>query len=480
MKRTLATILLSVAAGAGAAQATDLLSAEPAATNPTEAAQPSPSATHSLRGYSPSQSLAPLVKELQPAVVNIQVRQKVAQRSVPMHPFFSPHWGMPDNSGGTEYRVKTGQGSGFLISADGYLLTNNHVVANADEVLVKLADDTEHIGTVVGTDNRIDIALVKIDSSEPLPYVEVGASAPMEVGDWVVAIGNPFGLSHTVTAGIVSAKGRVIGAGPYDDFIQTDASINPGNSGGPLFNLDGEVIGINTAINAAGQGIGFAVPTDMVSPFLDDLKSNGKISRGWLGISLQNLDTALSQSMGLDSSEGVLVAEVHAGHPGEAAGLKSGDVILEFDGQTVKSTTELIRTVGRRPAGASVNVQIKRNGQDKTLSVDLGERPSEDALRPASYRPPARSQAPSNPGRAGKLGIRTGDEDGKPGVSIVGLQPDTPAHRRLRTQDRILKVNGIDIHNTQDLERALSRDGEHAIFVIRRVRNVMWVAVPLN
>jgi serine protease Do len=474
MKRTLATILVSFAAGAGAAQATDMLSPDPADISPAVQTQMVPGPDHGLRGFRPTQSLAPLIKKLQPAVVNLQVKQRVAQQSVPMHPFF----GAPRSQGNSQYRVQTGQGSGFLISADGYLLTNNHVVANSQEVRVRLADDREYMGTVVGTDSRIDVALVKIDAKEALPFVQLGASEKMLVGDWVVAIGNPFGLTHTVTAGIVSAKGRVIGAGPYDDFIQTDASINPGNSGGPLFNLRGEVIGINTAINAAGQGIGFAVPLDMVSPFLGDLKTQGKISRGWLGISLQDLDKDLAQSMGVQAETGVLVAAVQPGQPGAMAGLLPGDVIVRFGGELVGSSAALIRMVGRHPAGEKIEVRVTRKGEPTTLAVKLGERPSEEEVRQASYRPRP-PQTPSQD-RTGTLGITLGSADGGPGVTVQKLQPGTPAFGRVMPQDRILKVNGKTISSAAAFERALRAGGEHAILVIRRGSNQVWVAVPLG
>ena len=478
MKRTLATIALSFAAGAGVAQATDLLQPDRAAVSPMVDQQMVPAPDHSLQGFRPAQSLAPLVEKLQPAVVNIQVEQRVEQRTVPMHPFFSPFLDAPERQSRPQYRVQTGQGSGFLISADGFLLTNNHVVAHAQKVRVLLANEQEYVGTVVGTDSRIDVALVKIEADEPLPFVQLGVSDTMLVGDWVIAIGNPFGLTHTVTAGIVSAKGRVIGAGPYDDFIQTDASINPGNSGGPLFNLKGEVIGINTAINASGQGIGFAVPMDMVSPFLGDLKTKGRISRGWLGISLQNLDSGLAASLGVDEDAGVLVAEVHEGQPGAKAGLEQGDVISNFGGEQVNTSTALIRAVGRHPAGEKVEVRFTRKGKTRTLAVQLGERPSEEAVRHASFQP--RSGAAPETSRAGKLGILPGQPDGRPGVVVRALKTDTPAHGRLMNGDRILKVNGQNIRTPAELEQALAKAGEHAIFVVYRSGSQLWVAVPLH
>jgi serine protease Do len=473
MKRTLATVFASFLAGAGAAQATGMLAPDAPPVVPTAQTQLLPAPAHPPGDFSPSRSLAPLVKQLQPAVVNIQVKQRQAQ-SAPMTPFFSPFFGGQMPQGQAQGRVKTGQGSGFLISEDGYLLTNHHVVAHAEEVLVKLADDQEYVGTVVGKDSRIDIALVKIEAEGPLPYVALGDSQAMEVGDWVVAIGNPFGLTHTVTAGIVSAKGRVIGAGPYDDFIQTDASINPGNSGGPLFNLKGEVIGINTAINAAGQGIGFAVPSDMFSPFLDDLKTEGRISRGWLGIGLQNMDEALADSLGVDG--GVLVSEVYANQPAAEAGLQSGDVITKLDGEAVPSNTALIRMIGKHPAGEKLKMRITRQGKAKTLTVELGERPGEQALRRASFQPSA--PRPGAAGVSAKLGFTVGLDDDTPGVVVRRVKPGHPAQGRLRVGDRILKLNGLSVRTRDDLEAAMKQSEDSAIFVIKRRGATVWVAVP--
>ena len=257
--------------------------------------------------YNPVHSLAPLVERVQMAVVNIDVEQKVEVPTMSFQSPFGPFFGNPhgmgqeegddgDSDGDHHYRTQEGAGSGFIISADGYILTNNHVVADADKVKVRLADERSFDARVIGTDERTDVAVVKIDAPVDLPFVKLGSSDALRVGDWVVAIGNPYGLAHTVTAGIVSAKGRAIGAGPYDDFIQTDASINPGNSGGPLFNLAGEVVGINSAIVKSANSIGFAIPADMVKPILEDLKSTGHVARGWMGMGLQELDPDMARA----------------------------------------------------------------------------------------------------------------------------------------------------------------------------------------
>ncbi len=471
--------LVALFTGAGAAKATDLLALAPKEGAPAQEVTSQPSSRPDLDNFNPHRSLAPLVKQLQPAVVNIYVKQKVRQKMMPMHPFFSPFFDLPEGmQQQPEYRVKTGQGSGFLISEDGYLITNNHVVADADEVMVKLSDDTEFEGKVVGTDSRVDIALVKITSDKALPFVHLGQSNALEVGDWVVAIGNPFGLSHTVTAGIVSAKGRVIGAGPYDDFIQTDASINPGNSGGPLFDLYGNVVGINTAINASGQGIGFAVPIDMVSPFLDALKTDGHISRGWLGISLQTLDKDLAASMGVEQGTGVLVAEVHKGQPAAKAGLLPGDLIIRFGDADVSDSQALIRAVGRMPAGDKVAVQVQRAGKLHELKVALGERPSEEEIRTARFQTQPKSSRP-DASAANRLGISV--QRGSKGELVVSaVTDDRPADGRLRPGDQILEANGHPVQSAADLEKALRANKQHAVLVVRRGNARLYVAMPLQ
>lgn len=325
--------------------------------------------------YDPSVSLAPLVDELGPAVVHIRVAQTVEQSDIPRHmrPFIDPEQL-------EQFRMRQGEGTGFFISGDGYLLTNNHVISGADEVTVTLLDERSFPARVVGTDPNTDIALVKVESSDPLPFVQLGSSDAARVGDRVVAIGNPFGLSHTVTEGIVSAKGRVIGAGPYDDFLQTDASINPGNSGGPLFNLRGEVVGINTAINPRGQGIGFSVPIDQVRPLIEDLKDDGRVSRGWMGVGLQEIDPVLAKHLGDPDLEGTVVGQVYPGTPAANAGLEVGDIIVGLDGRSIDDSGTLVRNVGTRAPGEKVELQVLRGGESIDVKVKLGERPERNEL----------------------------------------------------------------------------------------------------
>jgi len=478
MKRsTPFAILFAFGLGATAAQATNFLAEDATGkASPIPSIKPAPQMPEG--GYNPTQSLAPLVEALQPAVVNIHVEQKVRNEMAPMMEFFSPFFGqMPQGQQMPEFRVKTGQGSGFIISADGYLLTNNHVVADADKVTVRLSDDQEYEGTVVGTDSRIDIALVKIDAQKDLPYVASGVSDGMKVGDWVVAIGNPFGLSHTVTAGIISAKGRVIGAGPYDDFIQTDASINPGNSGGPLFNLKGEVIGINTAINASGQGIGFAVPMDMISPFLNDLKSEGEIARGWLGVSVQDVDADLAAGLGIKEGSGVLLAEVHTNQPGDKAGLYPGDLVQKIDTTAITDSQALIRAIGQNRAGDTVSIDLIRNGKTKTIKAKLGKRPSEKEIRNARFEPKSLDRGPDKAPILSKLGMAvTTAPDGK--VVVSAVNDNHPATGRLKVGDRILEVNGQRIDSPTELTRALHERGKHLVLVVQRDRRRIYVALP--
>lgn len=270
--------------------------------------------------------------------------------------------------------VRRGKGTGVIISDDGFILTNNHVIAGANEVTVTLANGTKLEARIVGTDEATDVALLKVASKTKLPAATLGSSDALRVGDWVVAIGNPFGLGHTVTAGIVSAKGRIIGSGPYDDFIQTDASINPGNSGGPLFNTAGKVAGINTAIIAQAQGIGFAIPIDMVKRLLPGLRK-GKIVRGWLGVAIQNLTPDLAKALSLNGQRGALVARIEPESPAANSGLRRGDVIVKFAGEKIDGSSTLPRLVARVKPGQAVDVEVLRNGKRMSLRTTIGALP---------------------------------------------------------------------------------------------------------
>jgi serine protease Do len=324
------------------------------------------------------ESFAPLVKKHMPAVVNISTRQvvKVRQQS----PFGDPQMdeffyrffgGAPQRE-----QVRQSLGSGFIISPDGYILTNNHVVGKAQDIKVSLADGRVLDAKLVGTSPEIDVALIKVDAAG-LPSVTLGDSDALEVGDWVVAIGNPFGLSQTVTAGIVSAKGRVIGMGPYDNLIQTDAAINPGNSGGPLFNTNGEVVGINTVIIASGQNLGFAVPITMVKELLPSIREKGRPDMGWLGVTAQSLTPDIAAALGMSEPIGAIVTAVEKGSPADKAGLKRGDVIVEMDGKKILDPSELPRMVAFGHIGKTVTLKVFRQGKPLDIKALVELRPEE-------------------------------------------------------------------------------------------------------
>ena len=444
--------------------------------------------------YDPSVSLAPLVDTYGPAVVFIEVEQKVKVEAPNLGPwqyFFNgdPHGlgqQQQEEGGNERFQTRKGAGSGFFISKDGYILTNNHVVDGADEVTVHTTDEQELKAKVIGTDPRTDIALVKVEASHDMPFVKLGSSEHMRVGDWVVAIGNPFGLANSVTVGIVSAKGRVIGAGPYDDFIQTDASINPGNSGGPLFNLAGEVIGINTAINASGQGIGFAVPSDMITPVLAELKENGTVARGWIGVGLQEMDADLAEQLHVEQGNGVVVSQVFPGTPGYAAGLQAGDVVTSLDGEAVKASDQLVRSVGARRPGQTIKLGLVRDGKPMDLKVTLAERCPEEDLRNGSCGDskehhsdlPAPKEASS-----GAYGFSVRDAPqlngaGSSGIVVTEVDEDSPAADRLQPGDQILQAEGQEVQSALQLRELIKKDRDGLLLVVKRNNAQVLVAVP--
>jgi serine protease Do len=418
-----------------------------------------------MRGAPPS--FADLAERLKPAVVNIRTTKTLTSGG--MAPF-SRHFGQRgpfDQFFGDEFFKRffgdmpqrqykqRSLGSGFIISNDGYIFTNFHVVEKADEIIVKLSDDREYTAKTVGKDKNTDIALLKIETDDSLPVAKLGDSSDLRVGDWVIAIGNPFGLSQTVTAGIVSAKGRVIGAGPYDDFIQTDASINPGNSGGPLFNLAGEVVGINTAIVAQGQGIGFAIPVNMAKGILPDLKEKGKVIRGWLGVSVQDITEELAKSLDLKNREGALIADVFKGDPADRAGIEPKDVIIAVDGKPVKDTHDLLRLIAEKNVGHSVKVTIVRNGDQKVYTVKIAERPEQETLaqRETTGEFFGISVQEITPEIAQHLGLSSTD-----GVIVRDVQDGSPADEAgIMVQDVILEVNKVKIVSISDYEREMKK-----------------------
>ncbi len=419
--------------------------------------------------YNPSLSLAPLVEQMGPAVVNIHVSQTVEFGGMDLRGVPAPFRDLLPYGGQGGSQERKGQGSGFILSQDGTILTNHHVVDGADTVTVTLSDDREYSARVVGSDPHTDVALVQIEGAKDLPTVRLGSSEALRVGDWVVAIGNPFGLDHTVTAGIVSGKGREIGAGPYDQFIQTDASINPGNSGGPLFNLRGEVVGINTAI--VGQGIGFAVPIDLVKEMLEDLRTDGKVARGWVGVGLQDLDPALARRLGADGQKGAVLSQVYADTPASKAGLRPGDLVVALDGAPVKDSGAVVRAIGSKRPGEKVSLEILRDGRNKQVQVELGRRPDEGAPPQAlaeGREPRSDSDdALSRLGFAGRDAASVGIQ-AKAGVVVTRVDPDGAAAERLRAGDLIIEANGLPVKDHKDLRRALSGDDGLILLVVER------------
>jgi len=428
-----------------------------------------------------------LAQQNKPSVVNISTARSVTLRQI-------PHMG-PGNSPFDEFfgRFFNGQpgvphkqnslGSGFFISHDGYILTNEHVVAGADEIKIKLSDGRTFEATVKGADQKLDLALLKVDAEGELPVVELGDSDDLKVGEWVMAIGNPFGLEQTVTAGIVSAKGRVIGAGPYDDFIQTDASINPGNSGGPLFNAKGQVVGINSAIIAGGQGIGFAIPINAVKSILEQLRTSGQVTRGWLGVSIQQMTPELAESFGLKQESGALVAEVIKGSPAEKAGIKRGDVILSFNGQEIKEMHDLPRLVAQMPVNQKAKLQILRDGKTSNIGITIAKMAETDAEGQISASNNALDRfglalEEVDSATARKYGI-----DMTSGILITDVKPASPADQAgLHSGDIILEVNGRQTEDLQAFHDVTEQAAEAEVLrlLIKRQDSQLYVALKIS
>jgi len=419
--------------------------------------------------------VAALAAKVKPVVVNITTTHNVKGRAVELPFEFGP-FGRGDE-GGDIVRKQTALGSGVIVDAAGHVVTNAHVVEDADSVKVRLADDREFSAKVKGRDPRTDIAVLEIEGAKDLPFASLGSSEQLQVGQYVVAVGNPFGLGHTVTMGIVSAKGRAIGAGPYDDFIQTDASINPGNSGGPLFDLRGQVIGINTAINPQGRGIGFAIPVDAVKDVVPQLLASGHVSRGRIGVGIQPVDAAMAKALGLDRPRGALVGEVEAGGPAEHAGLKSGDVITAVDGTDIQRSEELPRTVARHAPGTHVKLTVLRDKSTQQFDVALApikERPE----RQASLETDDSSDA--TPAAAG-LGARIAEIPGE-GVVVRSVVPGGAADGSLRPGDRILEVNRHPVTTAAEVKSRLSETpkGQPFLLKVKRGDATRFVAVDRN
>lgn len=431
-------------------------------------------------------SFAELAEKMSPTVVNVKVT-KVEQASfqgpgVQANPFgdqFGDFFGkffeqMPKNQ--RSYPTQ-GAGSGVIISQDGYILSNNHVVEGAREVTVTLADKKEYEAEVIGLDPKTDLAILKIDVKDKLPAAALGNSEQLRVGDWVVAIGNPFGLNHTVTSGIVSAKGRVIGAGPYDDFIQTDASINPGNSGGPLFNMAGEVIGINTAIIPQGQGIGFAIPVNTAKPLIPQLVEHGEITRGYLGVNIQDITEELAKALEVEEAEGALVSDVVSDSPADKAGIERGDIITKFADTSITTSRDLPSRVAATPVGDEVQLTVIRDGKEKQLSVTVGELASDDSYGGKSVEP-----------AKGKWGLQLRDLDKEmaeqlrieadKGVAVVGVEPgSSAAEAGLRKGDVIVEVNREAVDSVSDIKNSIraAEDKDKLLLLVQRQSSKFYV-----
>ncbi len=450
---------------------------------------------------------ADIVERVKPSVISVKVNihEKVAkddsannddspfQPGSPMERFFR-RFGGPDGlppgmRGGPRGRAVTGQGSGFFISADGYAVTNNHVVDGADKVEVTTDDGKTYSAKVIGTDPRTDVALIKVEGGSNFPFAKLSDSKP-RIGDWVLAVGNPFGLGGTVTAGIVSASGRDIGNGPYDDFIQIDAPVNKGNSGGPAFNTEGEVMGVNTAIyspSGGSVGIAFSIPASTVKNVIAQLKDKGTVSRGWIGVQIQPVTADIADSLGLKKAEGALVAEPQANGPAAKAGIESGDVITAVNGETVKDARELARTIGGLAPGNAVKLNVLHKGQDKVVNLTLGQLPNAVEAKADTDN---NDQGGATRGTdVPRLGLSLAPANsvagaGKDGVVVTGVDPKSAAAERgFKEGDVILEVAGKNVTNAGDVREAITaarNDNKNSVLMrIKSGGSSRFVAVPL-
>jgi len=437
---------------------------------------------------------ADIVEKVKPAVISVRVKMERTVNSGPSDddlpfppgsPFerFFKRFGTPN--GGHEHEVITGQGSGFFITADGYAVTNNHVVQNADNVQVTTDDGKSYSAKVIGTDPRTDLALIKVDGGN-FPYVKLADHTP-RIGDWVLAVGNPFGLGGTVTAGIVSARGRDIGAGPYDDFIQIDAPVNKGNSGGPTFDVDGNVIGVNTAIfspSGGSVGIAFAIPADTVKSVIAQLRDKGSVTRGWIGVQIQPVTPDIADSMGLTKAAGALVSEPQPNSPAAKAGIESGDVIVSVDGTAVRDARELARRIGTMAPGTSIKLGLIRQGQEKIVTLTLGTLPPE---RQASNHENEHQVPDSDVPKLGLTLAPGGKGSGGEGngVVVTAVDPNgVAAEHGFQVGDVILDVSGKSVSSPSDVRKQLAdarKEGKHTLlFRVKSSEGTRFVALPLG
>ena len=474
--------LVSLAVGLGISGSLDWLAPSRAVNLLGDAGTPT---AHPISGLPDFVNLA---KKIKPIVVNISTTQVSEGRGGPQEfgsPFgeedpFNDFWrrffGGPIPRGPQRQRSL---GSGFIIDRDGSILTNNHVVENASKIVVKLSDDQEYEAKVIGRDAKTDIAVIKIDAKASLTAASFGDSDTLEVGEWVVAIGNPFGLDSTVTSGIVSAKGRHIGQGPYDNFIQTDASINPGNSGGPLLNLRGEVVGINTAIfsrTGGNIGIGFAIPINLVKELLPQLRGKGKVVRGYLGVLIQKVTPEIAESLSMEKSHGALVANVSKDGPAEKAGVKVGDVILEFDGKEVKDSGDLPIIVARTSVDKKVRMKVLRDKKEVFLNVAVGELKDEEVVATAPEKGELGLTVQRlTPQMAESLGMERTE-----GVVVTAVEPASAADESgIRRGDVIVEVDRKPVRSIDDYKKAVAaaRKGRGMLFLVRRGDSTLFLAL---
>jgi serine protease Do len=448
---------------------------------------------------------ADLVAAVKPAVVNVRVERTAAaagpmaqgpMADPEMRRFFERFFGEPGQGQGPmrmpqqPQQRERGEGSGFIVSADGLIVTNAHVAGGADKITISLDDGSELPATLQGIDEKTDLALLKVEAGKPLPYVTFGDSSKVRVGEAVVAVGNPFGLGGTVTAGIVSATGREIGSGPYDDFLQVDAPINRGNSGGPTFNLKGEVVGVNSAIfspSGGSVGIGFAISSNLAKQVIADLQDDGKIERGWLGVQIQNVDEDLAANLELPAAKGALVSNVQAGTPAATAGIEQGDVILSFAGTAIDQVRQLSRAVAAVEPGESADVVVWRDGKEVTLKAEVGRMPGQEEVAAAEQAEPGAEQprlglalAAIAPEQREQLGL---DAD-QQGVLITEVVPGGPADAKgLRAGDVVLSIDRQPVAQPTDVVAAVRKAHESGaksvLLYVAREGNERFEAVPL-
>jgi len=496
-------VLLATVAGLGAGM---LFADFGLAPNSTGGALFAPPYAHAQNAQRPV-GFADIVEKVKPAVISVKVKMNAGGdgvtlnednplRGTPFEDFFR-RFGQPDGNGNPRFgqrpdgdqqgarpqrrQYSMAQGSGFFISADGYAVTNNHVVDKAEHVDVTTDDGKTYTAKVIGTDARTDLALIKVEGRSDFPFVHLGDKSP-RIGDWVLAVGNPFGLGGTVTAGIVSARGRDIGAGPYDDFIQIDAAVNKGNSGGPTFDVDGNVIGVNTAIfspSGGSVGIAFDIPAETVKAVVAQLKDHGAVTRGWIGVQIQPVTADIADSLGLKNAGGALVAEPQSGSPAQKAGIKAGDVIVSVNGEAVTDARNLARRISSMSPGTSIKLGVIRSGKEDTLTLTLGELPKERQAR-------AEAEPRANPGvEVPKLGLSLAPaRNGGEGVVVTQVDPNGTASDRFQTGDVILDVNGKMVSSAADVRKAVTdaqSDGKRSVLMrVKSNQGTRFVAVPLG